>query len=206
LSWKSSKAAPTAAARRSVLTPGPSAGAPGRAAQAGSARHRLCPQFFDALLRGCDFLLDLGLRLCHDLPFSRGRPKGGEPIRHPNANSPALRAERWRADGGDAPSLRLHIPAVLHHERTYEIACLMRVQAHADARAPWHALRVLADGELQWSRRIGTDHPAPFDGLEYRFRRTVPAGRALDVQAYADCGQARRLALTIEAETADDGA
>jgi hypothetical protein len=121
-------------------------------------------------------------------------------------DSAPYQPERWHASGGDSPSLKLDIPAVLQRERTFEIACLMRVKAIEGAQAPWHALRVLANGELQWQRRIATDHPAPFDGLEYRFRRSVAPGRALRLQAESQCGEARRIALTIEAEEIRDDA
>jgi hypothetical protein len=120
--------------------------------------------------------------------------------------SAPYQTERWQASAGDSASLKLDIPAALQRERTFEIACLMRVKALDGAEAPWHGLRVLANGELQWSRRIATDHPAPFDGLEYRFRRSVAPGRALRVQADSECAQARRLSLTIEAEEIRDGA
>jgi hypothetical protein len=120
--------------------------------------------------------------------------------------STPYRPERWLASGGDSTSLKLDIPAALQRERTFEIACLMRVKAIDGAQAPWHGLRVLANGELQWSRRIATEHPAPFDGLEYRFRRSVPPGRVLRLQADSECGETRRLALTIEAEEIHDGA
>jgi hypothetical protein len=107
--------------------------------------------------------------------------------------------EHWRADGGDSPLARLDIPPALR-DRTFEVACIMRVRATEGAARPWHELRVVADGELQWSRRIPTEHPAPVDGLEYRFRRHVESGRGLRLQAYSDCREGRRLALMIEAE------
>ena len=110
------------------------------------------------------------------------------------------RGERWAADAGSAAIGELQIPADLRRERVFEISCAMTVRANASANSPWHELRVYADGELQWSRRIPTQHPAPFDGLEMRFRRRVAVGRALRVQARADCAEGRRLSLLIEAE------
>jgi hypothetical protein len=124
----------------------------------------------------------------------------------PERDSDPGRPERWAASGGDSASLKLDIPPALQRERTFEIACLMRVKALDGAKAPWHGLRVLANGELQWQRRVVTDHPAPFDGLEYRFRRSVPPGRALRLQADSQCGEARRIALSIEAEEIRDDA
>ena len=111
-----------------------------------------------------------------------------------------LRQERWIKNAAGLPMAILDIPADLHRDRTFEIACSMTVRANEGATSPWHQMRVSADGELQWSRRIDTLHPAPFDGLDYRFRRTVAAGRALRVQAAVECAQARRLTLAIEAE------
>lgn len=108
--------------------------------------------------------------------------------------------ERWLADAGDAPEACLDIPADSQRERRFEIACSMTVRPAGDATAPWHELRVYADGDLQWSRRIPTQHPAAFDGLDYRFRRTVAVGRGLRLQALSECNQGRRIQLTIEAD------
>jgi hypothetical protein len=116
--------------------------------------------------------------------------------------TPARRPEHWQTLAGDSAVARLDIPADAHRERTFEISCSMNVRPNEQAVAPWHELRVYADGELQWSRRIATQHPAAFDGLEYRFRRRVAVGRALRLQAMVDCGEARRWQLTIEADEA----
>lgn len=111
-----------------------------------------------------------------------------------------LRPERWAKSAGNASIARLDIPADARRERQFEISVSMRVRALDGARAPWHELRVDADGQWQWSRRIATQHPAPFDSLDYRFRRSVPVGRALQLLATSDCGEARRLDLLIEAD------
>jgi hypothetical protein len=63
-------------------------------------------------------------------------------------------------------------------------------------------MRVYADGELQWSRRVATQHPAAFDGLDYRFRRRIGVGQALRLQVFVDCAEASHLQLEIEAEEA----
>lgn len=76
----------------------------------------------------------------------------------------------------------------------------MRVQALENAATPWHELRVYADGQLQWQRRIPTQQPAPFDGLDYRFQHSVAVGRALQLLATVECAGARRLQLQIEAD------
>src|SRR6187399_2516293 len=97
------------------------------------------------------------------------------------------RSERWLIAVGDAAVANLDIPADAQRERRFEIACSMTVRPADDATAPWHELRIYADGDLQWSRRISTQHPAAFDGLDYRFRRSVAVGRALRLQALAEC-------------------
>ena len=112
------------------------------------------------------------------------------------------RPERRSVQAGTAPIAELEIPADSQREREFEISCAMTVRANAGAETPAHELRVYADGELQWSRRIPTQHPAPFDGLEMRFRRRVAVGRALRLQAHADCTEGRRLSLLIEADEA----
>src|SRR5512141_1788761 len=91
----------------------------------------------------------------------------------------ASRPEHWKTIAGDRAIASLDIPADAHRERRFEISCSMNVRPNEHAVAPWHELRVYADGELQWSRRIATQHPAAFDGLEYRFRRRVAIGRAM---------------------------
>jgi hypothetical protein len=108
--------------------------------------------------------------------------------------------ERWAIRAGEAAVARLDIPADARRERRFEIACWMSVRAVEGADAPWHELRVLADGELQWQRRITTQHPAASDGLDYRFQRLVPLGRTLRLQALVECSQVLRLQLQIEAE------
>lgn len=110
------------------------------------------------------------------------------------------RPEQWKVSAGDNAVARLDIPADARRERTFEISFSMNVRPNDTAVSPWHEMRVYADGELQWSRRIATQHPAAFDGLEYRFRRRVGVGRALRLQALVDCGEARRLQLEIEAD------
>jgi len=111
-----------------------------------------------------------------------------------------MRPEQWKTDAGNAAVARLDIPADAQRERWFEISCSMSVSPREGAADPWHELRIFADGELQWSRRIATQHPAEFDGLDYRFRRRVAVGRGLRLQAMSDCRQAQRLKLIVEAE------
>lgn len=112
----------------------------------------------------------------------------------------AARLENWSRRVADSPTLRLEIPPDLARERTFEISVSCSVRAFEDAVAPWHELRVFADGEMQWQRRVATAQPAPYDGLDYRFRRTLPPGRRLTVLAESGCDGARRLLLAIDAE------
>jgi len=110
--------------------------------------------------------------------------------------------ERWSVQAGDAAVARLDIPAEAKRERRFEIAVSMSVRALDNSAEPWHELRVYADGKLQWQRRIGTQQPAPFDGLDYRFQATVAVAQTLRLSAIAECGGARRLQLQIEADEA----
>ena len=108
--------------------------------------------------------------------------------------------ERWSVQAGDAAVAHLDIPADSKCERRFEIAVTMSVRAHDDSIAPWHELRVYADNQLQWQRRIATQQPAPFDGLDYRFQCTVAVARSLRLSAIAECSGGRRLQLQIEAD------
>lgn len=119
-----------------------------------------------------------------------------------HSDNSGSRPEHWAVQAGDAAEARLNIPADLKRERRFEIAVAMTVRAIENAHSPWHALRVLANGQLQWQRRIATQHPAPFDGLDYRFQCTVMPGRAFRISAIAECQGARRLQLQIEADEA----
>jgi hypothetical protein len=118
--------------------------------------------------------------------------------RIPNADR--RRPEFWSIDAGTAAAARLEIPADALRERTFEISVTLTVRAHETAKAPWHELRIYADGELQWSRRIPTQPAAEFDGLDFRFRRHIGVGRSLRLQVDAGGDQVRRMRLLVEAE------
>lgn len=115
-------------------------------------------------------------------------------------NSAANRPERWAAQGGENAVLRLEIPPDLARERTFEISCSMTVRPNAGAHSPWHEMRVFAEGALEWSRRIATAQPSPYDGLEMRFRRTLAPGQRLMLLVESNGGGVRRLSLAIEAD------
>lgn len=117
----------------------------------------------------------------------------------PSPNQSASTPERWRIDAGDAAIAKLDIPADLQRERDFEIAVTLTVSAPEGVDA-WHQLRIYAHGELQWSRRVATQNPGAFDGLEFRFRRRIAVGQSLRLLAQADGGAIRRLRLVIEAE------
>lgn len=111
--------------------------------------------------------------------------------------------ERWHVDAGDAAVATLVIPADAHRERHFEISCAMTVRLLADAGgsgAAWHQLTVLADGSRQWQRRIVSHLEGGSDGLDYRFERRVPPGRALRLSAEVACSGARRERLWIEVD------
>ncbi len=108
--------------------------------------------------------------------------------------------ERWHLAADDAPSATLLIPPDAKRERRFEIACAITVQRPADSPPAWHQMTVQANGVKQWSRRVPTQNPGAYDGLDYRFSPTVPVGQALRVSvAVAGLG-VRRRSLVIEAD------
>jgi len=108
--------------------------------------------------------------------------------------------EHWAIDGGDAPNLSLHIPADAKRERRFEIAIAVTVGVPADAKEPWLQVAVLANSTQQWKRRTPAHNPGTYDGLDYRFTRSVPVGQTLRVQVAVAGGGVRRRTLRIEAD------
>jgi hypothetical protein len=106
--------------------------------------------------------------------------------------------EHWVVDVGSADVALLEVPADAQRERLFEISCEFVVAAEAAGDA-WHGLRVLADGALQWARRVST-HGAGPDTLEVSFRRSVPVGQPLRLSAQSEVHRARRVRLAIAAE------
>ncbi len=126
------------------------------------------------------------------------------------APTPKTSPERWHIDAGDAATATLVIPADARRERRFEIACAVTVSvpaavigsatATAAPTAPWLQMSVLANGTQQWRRRAPAHNPGAWDGLDYRFARSVPVGQALRI-AVAVAGQGvRRRSLVIEAD------
>jgi hypothetical protein len=112
----------------------------------------------------------------------------------------APKPERWSAAAGDAATVTLLIPADARRERRFEIACAITVALREPAPGAWHQMTVLANGTQQWQRREPTHNPGAYDGLDYRFSRSVPVGQALRVQVSVASHGASRRSLVIEAE------
>ncbi|GAP35385.1 hypothetical protein [Piscinibacter sakaiensis] len=126
-------------------------------------------------------------------------PRGQPPA------APLPAPERWQVEAGEAAIARLVVPPDARRERRFEVSVAMTVRATAGPDdAAWHRLTVLADGQRQWQRRVDTHRGAGGDGLDLRFERRVPPGRALQLQAESDGAGVRRLSLRIEAEEVRD--
>ena len=109
--------------------------------------------------------------------------------------------ERWALAAGDAATATLHIPADAQRERRFEIACAVTVAVPADAPpAAWLQLAVVANGAQQWRRRLPAHNRGAFDGLDYRFSRSVPVGQALHITVAVAGAGVRRQTLVIEAD------
>ncbi len=116
------------------------------------------------------------------------------------APAPAPAPERWTLIAGDAATATLTIPADARRERRFEIACAITVALPAEAPAAWHQMTVQANGARQWQRRVTTQNPGAWDGLDYRFNRSVPVGQALRVTVAVAGQGVRRRSLVIEAD------
>jgi len=107
--------------------------------------------------------------------------------------------ERWSASAGARDVVRLDIPADAQRERTFEIFCRLVVSNKAGRADATHAMRVLVDGALEWSRAMPT-HAGGEDSLDLRLRRSVPVGRPLRLNASCELRGAQRVSLSISAE------
>ena len=108
--------------------------------------------------------------------------------------------ERWHIDAGDAATATLVIPADARRERRFEIACAVTVNVPATAVDPALQMSVLANGAQQWRRRAPAHNPGAWDGLDYRFARSVPVGQALHITVAVTGSGVRRRSLVIEAD------
>lgn len=118
----------------------------------------------------------------------------------PTQPLPTPTPERWALQAGDAATATLLIPADLKRERRFEIACAITVGVPEAGPAPWLQMTVLADGAQQWQRRLPAQNPGEFDGLDFRFSRSVPVGRPLRVTVAVAGQGVRRRTLHIEAD------
>jgi hypothetical protein len=76
----------------------------------------------------------------------------------------------------------------------------MSVGCGHDLAGAWHEMTVLANGRLQWQRRIASSNPGSSDGLDVHFRRHVPVGEALRLVVRVAGQGVRRQRLLIEAD------
>lgn len=109
--------------------------------------------------------------------------------------------EHWQIDAGDAARAVLSIPADARRVRRFEISCEMRVRLRSPQPEPaWHELTLHADGTQLWRRRVPTQNPGEWDGLDYRCTRSVGVGRSLRLEAMVATQGAQRWHLRIEAQ------
>jgi hypothetical protein len=113
---------------------------------------------------------------------------------------PTQGSERWALSAGDAANATLTIPADARRERRFEISCAITVLVPEDAQKPWHQMTVMAAGAQQWRRREASANPGAWDGLDYRFQRSVPVGHTLRIGVSVAGQGVRRRSLLIEAE------
>ena len=136
--------------------------------------------------------------------FSRPAPRALiPPMPAPPVPPAGSRApERWALSAGDAATATLVIPADAARDRQFEIACAITVAVPVGGPKAWHQMTVQANGVQQWRRRLDSQNPGEWDGMDYRFRQVVPVGKALRVTVSVAGGGVRRRSLTIEADEA----
>ncbi len=113
---------------------------------------------------------------------------------------PAATPERWALQAGDAATATLTIPADARRQRRFEVACAVTVGVPPDASAPWLQVTVQANGTQQWRRQAPAHNPGAWDGLDYRFSRSVPVGQTLRITVAVAGQGVRRRSLNIEAD------
>ena len=109
--------------------------------------------------------------------------------------------EHWSLAAGDAATATLSIPADARSVRRFEIVCAISVAVpEAAAAGAWHQMTVQANGAQQWRRRVPSRNPGEWDGLDYRFSRSVPVGQVLRITVSVACQGERRRSLVIDAD------
>jgi hypothetical protein len=101
-------------------------------------------------------------------------------------------------DAGDDDVAHLDVPADAYRERRFVVSCSF-VVAHLHRGDAWHEMRVLVNGVQEWQRREPT-HDGARDSLDMSFRRRVPVGEPLRLNASTRVAGARRVSLRISAE------
>lgn len=109
------------------------------------------------------------------------------------------RPEHWSAEAGSRDVVKLDIPADAQRERAFEIFVRLVVANKAGRADATHAMKVLVDGALEWSRAAPTSADGS-DSLDLRLRRVVPVGRPLRLSASCDLRGAQRVSLSISAD------
>ena len=112
------------------------------------------------------------------------------------------RPERWVLDAGDAAEVQLTVPADLARERRFKIGCALTVRCPDDLQGAWHEMAVFANGAKQWQRRIASNNPGSFDGLDYHLSCNVPVGEVLRVLVRSAVSGVARSRVVIEADEA----
>ena len=110
-----------------------------------------------------------------------------------------MKPEHWSAESGHRDVVKLDIPADALRERRFEIFVRLVVANPGGRTDATHALRVLVDGALEWSRSAATQADGS-DSLDLRLRRSVPPGRPLRVSASCELRGAQRVRLSIDAD------
>jgi hypothetical protein len=118
----------------------------------------------------------------------------------PPPKHPAPKPERWTLSAGDAGTATLTIPADARRERRFEIACAATVGVPEGSSSGWLQMTVQINGAKEWQRRTPAHNPGAWDGLDYRFSRTVPVAQTLRVAVSVTGQGVRRRSLEIEAE------
>jgi hypothetical protein len=108
--------------------------------------------------------------------------------------------ERWTLTAGDAATAMLTIPADAKRIRRFEIACAVTVGVPEDAREAWFQVTVQANGSKEWQRRTPAHNPGAWDGLDYRFSRSVGVNQTLRITVAVTGAGVRRRSLAIEAD------